>query len=223
MEFYHLNLFKYPCMHHAESRKIWNFFLKMLPLWLLKCLQAVSFTHDKQDCSAVLLGDTFSRKFCWITLGKYFTHWEMQLCSVATRDCRLSLKVCGVTAVHTRKKRGYSIILPCPFLAVFWMWYLVRESWFTSPLCCCGEDFSLQPKTGISECQKCCPVRHFIVVASPYLLWMINMWYKILYLLGHNNLTFQENALGAIRNTCNIKQVLLWVIEVLPEKSLSCS
>lgn len=157
-------------MHHTKSRKIWNFFLKILTLWLLKCLQAVSFTHDKQDCFANLPGDALWRKFCWITLGKYFIHWEMQLHSalhmhVHMHDWRLSLKVYGLSAVHTKEMLLY-IILPSPFLAVFWVWYLVRESWFTLPLCWAGKEFSFQPKTGISECHKYCPMRHFIVVVS---------------------------------------------------------
>lgn len=154
-------------MRHAESRKIWNFFLKILPLWLLKCLQAVSFTHDKEDCFATLLGDAFWRKFCWITLGKYFIHWEMQLHSVATHDCRLSLKGFGyICCSYKEEERLPYIILPCPFLAVFWIWYLVRESWFTLTLCWAGKYFSFQPKTDICEGHKYCPMRHFIVVVS---------------------------------------------------------
>lgn len=76
---------------------------------------------------------------------------------------------------YKEEERLLYIVLPFPFLAVFWIWYLVRESWFTSPLCCAAKDFSFQPKIGISECHKYCPLRHFIVVVSPYLLWMLNM------------------------------------------------
>lgn len=156
----------------------------------------------KEDCLATLLRDMFSRKFCWITLGKYFIRWEMQLWDVAIHNCRLNSKVYGVTAAHAREKRAVRllyILLPCPYLVVFWIGYLVRESWFTSPLCWLGKVFLFSQKVGISECCKYSPTRHFIV--SPHLLWKLIMWYKILkFSLGHNNPTFQENAFEAIRN-----------------------
>lgn len=177
MEFYHLNLFKYPCMHHAEK---WELFSKNPASVIVEVLTS-SFFHAWQTglfrSSAgrhirkkILLNNTWQ---IFYSLRKAVTQHSYTWMQVKFKS--LWNNCCS----YKEEERLLCVILPYPFLAVFWIWYLVRESWFTSLLCCFGEVFSLQPKAGISECHKCCPVRHFIVVVSPYLLWMINMWYEI--------------------------------------------
>lgn len=165
-------------MHHAEK---WELFSKNPASVIVEVLTS-SFFHAWQTglfrSSAgrhirkkILLNNTWQ---IFYSLRKAVTQHSYTWMQVKFKS--LWNNCCS----YKEEERLLCVILPYPFLAVFWIRYLVRESWFTSLLCCFGEDFSLQPKAGISECHKCCPVRHFIVVVSPYLLWMINMWYKIL-------------------------------------------
>lgn len=42
---------KYPCLQPAGKKKICTFISKILPLWWLKCLWAVSFTHETRGLS----------------------------------------------------------------------------------------------------------------------------------------------------------------------------
>lgn len=45
------------------------------------------------------------------------------------------MKVYGVTVAHAREKRAVRLlcmVLPCPYVVVFLVGFLVRKSWFTS-------------------------------------------------------------------------------------------
>lgn len=151
-----------PCMYHAESKKNLEVFSEN-PASMIVVVLASSFFHSWQTW---LFCNSAGR--CILKKILLNNTWQIFY------SLRNAVTECSYTWLQVKFKSLWNDCcsymeeerLPCPFLAVFWIWYLMRESWFTLHLCCAGKDFSFWPKTSVSECHKYCPMRHFIMVAS---------------------------------------------------------